>query len=392
MLTPTPSDATPPRRGVVWNRPPTLRAFDDVERHSTWLELFFDLCFVAAVAALATGLHESPNAFGLLRFIGLFVPVWWAWMGFTWYATAFDSDDGVFRLTLLGAMLAVIGLSASLLNGSDRTLSGFVVAYAAMQGLLTFLFVRVRRHVPAARRLAGRYAVGDGLGVLLWLGSLLAPPPHRYGLWAVGMTVLLVTPILAIQVLEWESYESTHIPERYGLFTLIVLGESIVSVVSATARTGMNPESFLTGAAGFGIAACVWWIYFDFVKVAALSRENLVGAFVWGYGHLLIFAGIAAAAVGVRLAVEGTAESHPLAGGARLVLGAGLASYLIAIAAIHVVTVQRLDGTARIRFAAALAVIALAALGGGMPALPLMALLLATFAGASLIEIVRGRP
>jgi low temperature requirement protein LtrA len=206
------------------------------------------------------------------------------------------------------------------------------------------------------------------------------------------MTVLLVTPILAILVFDWESYDSPHIPERYGLFTLIVLGESIVSVVSATARTGMNPESFLTGAAGFGIAACVWWVYFDFVKVATLSRENLVGAFVWGYGHLLIFAGIAAAAVGVRLAVEGAAASHPLAGGARLVLGAGLASYLIAIAAIHVVTVQRLDGTARIRFAAALAVIALVAFGGSMPALPLMALLLAIFAGASLIEIMRGQP
>jgi low temperature requirement protein LtrA len=83
------------------------------ERTSTWLELFFDLCFVVAVAALARGLHDQPNLGGMLRFLGLFVPVWWSWMIFTWYATAFDNDDVPYRVTLFVAMLSILGLAAS---------------------------------------------------------------------------------------------------------------------------------------------------------------------------------------------------------------------------------------------------------------------------------------
>src|SRR5215217_6470498 len=84
------------------------------ERSSTWLELFFDLCFVVAVAALARGLHDDPTFWGILRFSGLFVPVWWAWMGYTWYATGFDNDDVLYRVTLLAGMLCILWLAASI--------------------------------------------------------------------------------------------------------------------------------------------------------------------------------------------------------------------------------------------------------------------------------------
>jgi hypothetical protein len=97
-----------------WWRPPHLRAFGVGERHATWLELFFDLCFVAAVAAPAADLHHDPTPAGVVRVAGLFVPVWWAWMGFTWYATAFDTDDVLFRL----ALLAVLDLGTQ--RGEER--------------------------------------------------------------------------------------------------------------------------------------------------------------------------------------------------------------------------------------------------------------------------------
>jgi low temperature requirement protein LtrA len=379
------------RRPLAWSRPARLRAFETVERHATWLELFFDLCFVAAVAALAAGLHDAPNLGGLLRFAGLFVPVWWAWMGFTWYATAFDTDDLVFRLAFLLAMLAAIGLSASIAAGHDRMLTGFVIASAVMQALLALLYLRVSRSGGEAKALALRYAVGDGLGALLWLASLPFEPPARYAIWALAMATLMLTPIVAILVLQWQSYDSTHIPERYGLFTLIVLGESIVGVVTGTARTGWNPGAVLTALAGFGIAACIWWIYFDYVKATVLSSARMVAAFIWGYGHLLIFAGIAAAAVGVRLAVEGAAAGNTLTAGARLVLGGGLAACLLAIGAIQWVTVRTLDTTAIARLGAAIAVAITAALGAALPAPALMAVLLAIFVGESLVEILGER-
>jgi low temperature requirement protein LtrA len=105
------------RRRPRFVRPQVLRNLTpeqrSEERTSTPLELFFDLCFVVAVAALARGLHDEPNLGGALRFLGLFVPVWWSWMIFTWYATAFDNDDVPYRVTLLAAMLSMLGLAAS---------------------------------------------------------------------------------------------------------------------------------------------------------------------------------------------------------------------------------------------------------------------------------------
>ena len=97
--------------------PPALRP--GAERHASWLELFFDLVFVAAVAALATQLHEDHSVAGLAVFAGLFVPVWWGWMGYTWYATGFDGDDRVFRVGLLAGMLAIAGLSAGVAGASQ---------------------------------------------------------------------------------------------------------------------------------------------------------------------------------------------------------------------------------------------------------------------------------
>jgi low temperature requirement protein LtrA len=127
------------------------------ERHATWLELFFDLCFAAAVAVLAAALYEERSLAGLARFVALFVPVWWAWNAFTWYATAFDTADTPFRLGLLTAMLGAIAVAAGL-DGSlsmERPSDTFVVGYASLLAVLVALFVRVHRRFPAVCRSPG---------------------------------------------------------------------------------------------------------------------------------------------------------------------------------------------------------------------------------------------
>ncbi len=201
------------------------------ERTSTWLELFFDLFFVVAVAALARGMHDDPTLGGALRFAGLFVPVWWSWMNFTWYATSFDNDDVPYRVTLLAAMLCMLGLAASVegVGTEAGATTGFVLAYAVMRLLLVGLWVRARYHTPPALRgFASWYAVGNALGAVLWLASLALPAPAIYGAWAVALFVELLASILAARTLEDPrvSFHPRHIPERYGLFTIIVLGES----------------------------------------------------------------------------------------------------------------------------------------------------------------------
>jgi hypothetical protein len=235
-------------------RPQTMRNLTSEaraeERKSTWLELFFDLCFVVAVAALARGLHHDPNVEGMLRFLGLFVPVWWSWMIFTWYATCFDNDDVPYRVMLFVAMLSILGLAASVGRiGVDAAAAvSFVLAYALMRLIVAGLFLRARRQVPAAlRRFVDFYVAGNVLGAAIWLSSLLVPPPLRYVVWGLGLCVELVGPILAVITLDNPrvTFHPRHIAERYGLFTLIVLGESVLAVASGTAGTDWARLRFL---------------------------------------------------------------------------------------------------------------------------------------------------
>lgn len=319
----------------------------DEERTSTWLELFFDLCFVVAVAALASGLHHEPDVGGMLRFLGLFVPVWWSWMIFTWYATSFDNDDVPYRVTLLVAMLSILGLAASVGRvGVDPAATvSFVLTYAFMRLLVAGLFLRAGRYVPAAMgSFVFFYAAGNVIGATIWLSSLLVPAPLRYAVWALGLCVELLGPILAVMTLDNPrvTFHPRHIAERYGLFTLIVLGESVLAVASGTSGTDWAPAAVLTAVVGFVAAACIWWLYFDHVGSSGIELGPRP-AFYWGYGHFAVYAGIAAFGVGVQLAIEAAAPpalalatGAPSSGGyglgARTVLAGGVALFLLGIA------------------------------------------------------------
>jgi low temperature requirement protein LtrA len=316
------------------------------ERSSTWLELFFDLCFVVAVAALARGLHHDPNLEGMLRFLGLFVPVWWSWMIFTWYATSFDNDDVPYRVTLFVAMLSILGLAASVgrIGVDPSAVVGFVLAYSLMRLLVAGLFVRGGRNVPSdLRPFVAYYAAGNILGATIWLSSLLVPAPFRYVVWAIGLAVELLGPILAVMTLDNPriTFHPRHIAERYGLFTLIVLGESVLAVASGTAGTDWALQAVLTAVVGFVAAVCIWWLYFDHVRSSGIELGPRP-AFYWGYGHYAVYAGIAAFGVGVLLAIEAAAPQYALAAGApasegyglgaRTVLAGGVVLFLLGIA------------------------------------------------------------
>jgi low temperature requirement protein LtrA len=375
----------PPTRPLRHLRPVRLRAADE-ERHPTWLELFFDLCFVAAVAALASGLHHHPDARGVLTFAGLFVPVWWAWMGYTWYASAFDNDDVVFRVSWLAAMLLIIALASQAAAAADGDGAGFALAYGVLQLLLAALFLRGRRRETSARAFATRYAVGDLLGAALWLASALVHPPVQYLLWAAGMAILMATPPLAVLAYRGKAFNAAHVAERYGLFTIIVLGESVVAVAAGLGGDRLTLPQTVTAALGFGVAACLWWIYFGSVRWSSLTRDSLLRSFTWGYGHLLVFAGVAAAAVGVHLAADAAGGHGELDAAGRWILAGGVVAFLAALLAVHYVTVMRWDGLSTGRAAAAALLAALAAFGGGLGPLAFSAAVLGVLVALTVAE------
>jgi low temperature requirement protein LtrA len=404
------SEVASERRRLRFVRPQVLRNLSpeqrSEERTSTPLELFFDLCFVVAVAALARGLHDEPNLGGALRFLGLFVPVWWSWMIFTWYATAFDNDDVPYRVTLLAAMLAMLGLAASVgeVGVEPDAAVSFVVAYASMRLLMTGLFLRARRHVPASiRPFVIWYAAGNALGAAVWLSSLLVPEPGRYALWAAGLFVELLGPILAVRTLSNPrvSFHPRHIAERYGLFTIIVLGESVLAVAVGTADTNWEPSAVVTAVLGFVVASCIWWLYFDHVGSSGIELGPRP-AFYWGYGHFAVYAGIAAFGVGTQLAVEAAAQTEvaaaaPAGSGydlwARLVLAGGVALYLAGIAFVDRVNEGVAgDRAVLLRLATAAFLIALALIGAPLSPPAFVALATLALLALTVLESLREDP
>ncbi|MBA2519709.1 MAG: low temperature requirement protein A [Chloroflexia bacterium] len=359
------------------------------ERHASWLELFFDLVFVAAVAALARQLHADHSIAGLAVFAGLFVPVWWGWMGYTWYAAGFDSDDPVYRVGMLAGMLAIASVSAGISGAAQGNSRTFVIAYAGLTYVLAALYARAWLQLPEARPRTAHLGVANVIGASVWLSSLAVPEHARPFLWAGALLLLIATFASAPWSLRFRPFHPAHVAERYGLFTIIVLGESVVVTV-ASLDIGPNRAATLVAGLGFVIAATIWWLYFSLFRSMPLDH-GFRGRFVWAQGHLLIFAGIAAAAVGIEFAVEAASHGAALTLVDRLPLGAGLAAYLTAMAAIRA-TNRRLGWVVSLRLAAAGIVVVLTLPDYGLTPLLFVTLLTLLLAAEAMIEVTRASP
>jgi low temperature requirement protein LtrA len=336
------------------------------ERRASWLELFFDLCFVVAVGAVATVLHGNPTREGVLVSAALFIPVWWSWMGYAWYATSFPLTGTADRLAALLAMLTVLAMAAQIGPASAGDPRGVILAFVASHGIVVFLFLRAARSFPERNAFAYSYAGGLSLAAALWLGSLLLPDGIRQGAWAAALIVDLMTPAVAVNSMQSRAFDVHHIPERYGLFTIIVLGEAIFAVARGTAESDWTPSAVSAAVAGFVIASVIWWVYFAHQETGLLERGRQA-AFVWGYGHVFVWAGIAMLGVGIEFAIEAANAGHGFPTGERLILCGGFALYLAAMALLHATSVGRLtDPIALARLATALLVLGLGAVGGGL--------------------------
>jgi low temperature requirement protein LtrA len=362
-----------PRRSASW-RAPRLRVGEEEGRHATWLELFFDLVFVVAIAALAGLLHDDLSPLGFFAFFSLFVPVGWAWMSFAYYADQFDTDDALFRVVMLVAMLASAALAVNVGGAIGDGAAGFVAANVALRALLVGLYAWAWRNSAEARPMSARYGAGFAVGALIWSVSLLAPEPVRYGLWALALLIEMGTPVLGYSTVRSVPGHASHMPERFGLFTLIVLGESIVVITAAVVDTDWRPASALVAALGFALAACMWWLYFDHVDEEAIAQSftggaaGVVRSHVWGYGHLAVWAGIAAAGVGVEFAIL-EAPEPALSLGPRAALCGGLALYLLSVSAIQRATPRSLgSGALAARLLVAATALALAPFGSYLAA------------------------
>ncbi|MFF8902006.1 low temperature requirement protein A [Streptomyces lydicus] len=287
------------------------RRRDEEHRTATPLELFFDLCFVVAVAQagrqLAHALTEGHWGHGISGYLMLFFAVWWAWMNFSWFASAYDTDDPLYRVVTLVQIVGVLILAAGVPRAfADSDFSVVWCGYLVMRLAMVSQWLRAARGSRGPER---RTALGYALGVTVcqvgWLGLLLLPEGDV--LWVFVVVGLME---LAVPTLAERSYQTTwhphHIAERYGLFTIIVLGETIAAATVAvqSALDEHDELGTLLPLAGGGLLVvfAAYWIYFA-VPIHQHLRSNRQ-AFLWGYGHYLVFGSAAAVGAGIEVAVE----------------------------------------------------------------------------------------
>ncbi|MFL6498418.1 MAG: low temperature requirement protein A [Nitrososphaera sp.] len=308
---------------------------NNASRHATWLELFYDLVFVVVIFQLANNLEDDFSLYGFLGFLALFVPVWWSWTGAAFYATRFDTDDLVHRILVLlqmvGAAALAVNVSDALGNGS----AGFALSYAAIRIILVLEYVRtgINKSFSFATPLIRRYSIGFLIAAILWIISAFIPPPARFLLWGIGLAIDFATPITARRLHSQFAPHISHLPERMGLFTIIVLGESVLEVVAGVSSMKFDIYSMSMLALGLSIPFSLWWLYFDSVDgvpIRALREKGRFGVYsIWLFGHFPLVVAITSVGVGLGYITSNThglvlsdAEQWLVCGSVALSLGA----------------------------------------------------------------------
>ncbi|WP_441245953.1 low temperature requirement protein A [Kitasatospora sp. McL0602] len=360
------------------------------EKRVTWAELYFDLVFVFAVTQVSALLHHRHGWPELARAVVVFVPVYWCWVGTTVQANIRDVDNprdrlGIFAVGLGGLFMA---LAIPGTDGPRGLLFGAAYWYArlVLLGLLALGRGRVRGVW------LGPYGVGAAVsGPLLLAGGLL-DGWARTALWALAALCDLTAPVVFRRRLAKVTYHPAHLPERFGLFLLIALGESIVGIGAPVSAAHLGVAELASVATAFVISCELWWLYFGYASDAmrfaietADSRRDVIRR-VFSYGHLALIAGVIAVAVGFG---ETVAEpGSALAVGPLGLLYGGCALYLLSFSYTRWMMFRAVSPT---RLAAAAVVLALLPLMVRMPALGALAVLAAVLGALNLGEYLRVR-
>ncbi len=292
---------------------------DPHEKHraATPLELFFDLTFVIAFGVAGSQFaHEIAEAHvgaGLLGFSFAMFAVIWAWINFTWFASAYDTDDWVFRVVtmvqIVGVLILAMGIEPmfhSLVEGDHVDNRVIVGGYVLMRLALVTQWVRASRQDPARRETCLRYAKYLAVVQLGWIAVLIieADIATTFAMTVPLIMLEMATPYAAERKAKtpWHAH---HIAERYGLLAIIALGECLIGAIETlraiVANHGWSVDAALVGFGGTALAFGMWWIYFMLPAGRALHLRRQ-RSYLFGYGHIPIFAAIAATGAGLHVA------------------------------------------------------------------------------------------
>jgi low temperature requirement protein LtrA len=357
----------------------------------TWAELFFDLVFVFAVTQIAHAVYAGGGWADLGRSVLLFVPFWWAWVGcaIVFNGMVISATKRHLVLLAIAGCAFVMCISVPDAYGNRGVLFG--AAY-----LVSRILLGVTMQLRAAFQLRlNPFTVGVLAGVAWTLAGLL-PTEIRQWVWLAIAVVELSVPIVLGHRLDYMQFDASHLPERFGLFIIIALGETLTDIGQGGTRNALHGEEAVTLFVAFLLSCGLWWTYFQYGASAAehaLRIAKVPAVLVrssFSYGHMLFVLGIILAAAGMTQAAADP-KTH-LHGVHALLLGSGVSLY---VATFSYTRIMMFGGASYNRVVAALLAIVVTAFSPGLPAIVPLVLLAALVIALNAFEfywVSTGKP
>lgn len=275
-------------------------------RHATWLELFFDLTFVVAIGQVTHTLgHVHQGHFEhkqLWTFLLLFVPLWWVWSSHTIYSNRFDTDSSLHRLATLFIMLLLIVLSARIGEDLEVNYPLIIACYFGIRAIISVMYVSSISKLGSRGELSSRLGFALLVSAVVSLSSVLFEPPMRYLVAYIGIILDILFPVFFWTKLKPLPAHTEHLIERIGLLTIILLGESVISLSGGLSNIRWDSYNVMAAITGFVMICSIWWIYFDSFYLLSKHQSSMTGHSLI-YSHLFLFMGLALLANLIRHAI-----------------------------------------------------------------------------------------
>jgi low temperature requirement protein LtrA len=360
------------------------------EARVTALELFFDLVFVLAVTQCTTLMANDPTWQGLGRGLLVLAVLWWPWTGYAWLTSVVDPEAGAVRIAMFAAMAAFLVSALAVPNAFGDDAFAFALAYGFVRVAHIWLFVIASRDAPGLRRSVTGLGASTGIGVALLLAASGVDGWQQGALWVLALVIDVGAPLL-FWAEGWQLMPA-HFAERFGLIVIIALGESIVAI-GVGSHEVVDLGVVTAATLGVGIAAALWWLYFDVIAWLAVRhlveadpgrQQNELARDAYGVLHYPIVAGIVLAALGLKTTLADVGDPLDAIPAAALV--GGVALYLVG----HVAVRWRLVHTlSRHRLLCAAILVALFPLARTIPALATVALVMLVVSALVVYEVTR---
>ena len=312
------------------------------EKKASWLELFYDLIFVAAFIQLGNGLSQHISITGFLGFAAIFSLLWTIWTGFTTYINRFNIDDFLHRILIFCQMISVGAIALY----APRIFDGYSIPFAGAIGfslaIIAILYSRSLSHSDeTVKQFSLKWTQIYSLSSIIWFCSIFISSPLNYALWFIGTALIFLLPLTksARELSNYFPRDLEHLSERYGILTIIVLGESFVKVLAILNKSSLDSTAIIQILYTLLLTISIWWIYFDDVAGSKL-KHGMANGYIWLYSHLPFQLSVTAFGVAAKK-VMGIKLNYPMYDSYAWLLCGVLGLIFLSVALLDSITLRR---------------------------------------------------